>query len=333
MNCHLYSTYLICFPIQNEAGEVHSQELQALRASSSSTIEQIQAANKVAFETLQQEHGVALASEVQTLNKQISKLSLELKATQDDLTKCKASLEASRAEVEVLTKERDEARAAAEAAPTVSPEHTAEVARLTQELSNTKDDLAAVTDMLNLTKASINEMSENHKRAAEEAAESRAGEIMKLRSAHDEEVAALATHKSELLVRLSDLEGELATAKASLEASAATTKHDTNGVTQPQSPGVTKEELQRLHEAHNLKMNDVQAEHEKALKALREELEASHASVGDLKQEIGRKAMEIQYLEQEQDENQEQITRYVKFFGFKGFIGSMAALVVVYTFF
>ncbi|TFK36845.1 hypothetical protein BDQ12DRAFT_608825, partial [Crucibulum laeve] len=319
---------------KHEAGEAHAQELQALRASSNSTIEQIQEANRIALENVKSEHASTLESDVNDLQKQITKLNLDLKATQDDLSKSKAALEAARAEIISITQQRDEARALAETAPATSPEHTAEVARLANELSHAKDDLSAVTDQLNLMKASLAEMSDQHARQQEDAATARANEVMKLRSIHDEEVTALAKQKSELLIRLSDLEGELATAKAAANAEASAPKSNgNNGAAAPPSPGVTKEELQRMHEAHNLKIYDLQAEHEKAMKALKEELETTHNKADELQQEVARKAMEIQYLEQDQDENQEQITRYVQFFQLKAFVGGVCALAVIYGFF
>lgn len=207
---------------------------------------------------------------------------------------------------------------------------TAEIERLKKELSIAKDDQAANTDMLNLTKASLDEMSQNHVKELEEAAKARADEVTKLRKGHDEEISSLATQKSEILVRLSDLEGELSTVKAAAAAEPVAPK--SNGAAAPQSPGVTKEELQRLHEAHNLKVHDLQADHDKALKALKEELENSLEAAAKLREEVARKAMEIQYNEQEQDESAEQITRYVRFFGLKGFFGAVLALVAVYGF-
>lgn len=308
---------------------MHSQELQTLRAGSNVTIEQIQAANQLALEDLKAEHASALESQVKGLEKQIGNLNVNLKATQDDLTKAKAALEVARAEIVSLTAYRDEARAAAAAAPDSSPEHIAEVDRLTKELSNTKDDLAAVSDMLNFTKASLTEMSNNHMTELEEAAKGRAEEVTRLRTAHDREVSSLAAQKSELLIKLSDLEGELATVKASISEPIAPRS---NGAAHPPSPGVTKEELQRLYEAHNLKVHDLQADHDKAIKALRDELETSRIKADELQQEVARKVMEIEYLEQDQDESLEQITRYVKFFGFKSFIGGAIALVVIYGF-
>lgn len=274
-------------------------------------MEQVRLAHESALKDLKEEHASILESTVGGLEKQISKLNLELKATQDDLAKAKANLELARSEVESLTAQRDEAKAALTEVPGVSPQHVDEIARLTNELGVAKDDLQAISENLDLTKASLHDLSNNHATELEEAAKGRAEEVTKLRGAHDEEVTTLATQKSELLIKLSDLEGELATLKASIEAEAAAPKSNGHGaVAPPQSPGITKEELQRMHEAHNLKVHDMQAEHEKALKALEEKLETSETKVDELNAEVGRKAMEIQYLESDQDEQSERITRY-----------------------
>ena len=327
------STLSVLTIYQIEAGEEHTLELQNLRASSNSTIEQLQAANQARIEELKAEHTSTLESELKALEKQINNLNLELKATKDDLSKAKASLEAARSEADNLTNQRDEALAAA-ATPTASPEHLAEIARLTNELSHCKDDLHAATDMLNLTKASLSQMSSNHTKELEEAAKARAEEATKLRATHDTDIAAFAAQKSELTIKVSDLEGELATLKASM-----TSDHPrSNGVTTPHPPspgstGVTREELQHMHEAHNLKLYDLQAAHDRAIKALQEELKASNAKSEELQQDLSRKAMEIQYLEQDQEESQEQVTRYVRFFGIKYFIGSIIALATIWNFF
>ena len=293
-------------------------------------MEQIQAANQVALEALKADHQSALENERNSLNKQIDKLTLDLKVTQDDFSKTKAALDILNSETNSLSKQLDEARALVDAVPTLSPEHAEEIARLTKELANSKDDFAAVTDVLNLTKSSISEMSDKHARELEEGAKSRADEIIKLNSAHVSEVADLAAQKSEAMMKISDLDGELATVKATLAAQQSAVPKNVNGSTQPQEHTVTKEELTKMHEAHNLKIYDLQAEHEKALNALREEAEVAKIRVDELEQDIGRKAMEIQYLEQDQDESQEQISRYVRFFGVKGFVGSIVALAVIH---
>lgn len=163
--------------------------------------------------------------------------------------------------------------------------------------------------MLNLTKSSLTEMSEKHQADVEESAKTRAEEALKISAAHDEELRILASQKSELLVKLSDLEGDLSTAKAAL-AAALSASPKTNGSPPraPTSPGVTKEELAKLHEAHTHKVYDLEAEHEKAMKALKEELEKSHKKAADLEAEVARKDMEVRYLETDQEESQNQIT-------------------------
>jgi DNA repair exonuclease SbcCD ATPase subunit len=319
-------------PVQDEASAEHGQELQSLRINSTATMEQIRTANQATLEDLKSEHASTLEAESNRLEKQINALKLDLKATQDDLAKAKAGLETARSEVQDLTAQRDEARAAAASIPQMAPEDAEEMARLSKELSNTKDDLAAVTDMLELTKASLTEMSHNKTNELEEAAKARADEVTKLRSAHEEEVASLVAQKSELMVKLSDLEGDLTTLRATISSEAAAPKGNSNGVAHASSPGVTKEELQRMYEAHNLKMHDLQAEHDKAVRALKIELEGSERKTAEVQEDLDRRTMEIQYLEQEQEESQEQITRYVGFFRWKSFIAAAMTLAVIYGF-
>ncbi|KAK2461656.1 hypothetical protein APHAL10511_006119 [Amanita phalloides] len=292
-----------------EAGKEHGLELQNLRASSNATIEQLRAANQATIEDLKAEHAATLESDLKAFAKQINNLNLELKATQDDLSKAKASLDAARTDVENLTKQRDEALAAA-ASPALASEQLEEIAQLTNKLSRSNDDLQAVTDVLSLTKASLSEMSDNHAKELEEAAKVRAEEATKLRAEHEAEVAVFATQKSELAIRVSDLDGELATLKASI----ASEHLKSNGVSvshppSPDSTGVTREELQRMHEAHNLKLYDLQAEHDSAIRVVQEELKAAQLKAEELQDEVSRKAMEIKYLEQDQEDSQEQISR------------------------
>lgn len=173
-------------------------------------------------------------------------------------------------------------------------------------------------------------MSDNHVTELEEAAKARAEQATKLRSEHDAEISQLATEKSELILKISDLEGELATIKATLEAEPVVYKG--NGSVAPQSPGVSAEDLQRMHEAHNLKLGDLISEHEKAVKLLEKEREEAVQRALEAEESVRHKAMELHLLETESTENQEEITRYVKLFGLKGFVGSMIALVAIYAF-
>ncbi|CAK5280172.1 unnamed protein product [Mycena citricolor] len=276
-----------------EASSLHQQDLQSLRSESGSTMDQVRAIHESTIEQLKAEHASVIESTVGDLEKQLAKLNIELKATQDDLVKAKANLDGARAEILTMTAQRDEARTTLEATPELSPQHAEEITRLRHEVVAKSDDLQAVEEMLAITKASIQSISQNHTVELEEAAKARAEEATKLQAAHDEEVKAWNTQKSELTSRLSDLEGELATLKATMNAETAAPKSN-GAVAVPQSPGITKEELQHLHEAHNLKMNDLQAQHEKELKALRDQLEKAAADLDESIASVARKAMEIQ---------------------------------------
>lgn len=208
-----------------------------------------------------------------------------MKATRDDLTKAKAALEAARAEVTTLTAQLEEARSTAPAAPVASPEQEAEIKRLTEELAHHKDDLKAANDALALTKQSLTDATSNHSKELEEAAKGRAEEVTRLRSSHDEELRTVVTQKTDLATRLSDLEGEIATLKAAPPPQAPASPKG-NGSAHTASSAT---EMQRLHEAHNLKLADLQAEHEKALAASREVVESSLTKTEELNAEIARK--------------------------------------------
>ena len=315
---------------QSDAGDAHAQELQALRENSDGSIEQLRTSHQTTVEGLKVDHEAALASQAQTFQKQLFTRTLELKATSEDLAKAKATISASLQEVESLKVQLDEARRVAQAtASAADADQNAEITRLKKELSNARDELNALNEAFHATHESMQEMGRNHQMELEEAAKGRAEEASKLRAAHDEEIQSIVADKSNLVTRLSDLEGEVATLRAYATPMGAIASPKRNGSAPVPAETVTKEELQRLHEAHNLKINDVQAQHDKAMRALQEQVEAAAAKANEMEQDLARKKMEILYLEQDQEESQDQITRYVKVFGFKSFLGAIFALVVV----
>ncbi|KAG2159717.1 uncharacterized protein EDB93DRAFT_1111642 [Suillus bovinus] len=292
---------------KNEAADVHSEDLQALRAESQVTIEQLRTAHQSTVDGLKAGHEDVLASQVGDLEKKLSNQSLELRATQDDLAKAKAALESSRSDTESLKAQLEDARAAFVAA-SASADQASEIDRLTKELANFRDDNAMLNDVLAVTKESLSEMSVNHTKELEEAARGRAEDVMSLRAAHEEEIGRLAAQKSELSLKLSDMEGEIATLQAQVAAAAAAAPKN-SGAMSPSLTMVTREELQRVHEAHNMKMHDVVADHERTVRDLRNEIDGFQNKLDEVHQDIARKSMEIQYLEQEQEEGQDSITR------------------------
>jgi len=187
------------------------------------------------------------------------------------------------------------------------PGQAEEIESLKRGLTTSKDDQAALSEQLALIKTSLQEAVTNHSKELEEAAKSRAEEVTKLCSKHDEDVKAFATTKSEMTAKISDLEGEIATLKATIATQPTSPK--TNGTVLPQSPGISESELQQMHQAHNLKLHDVQAENDRAMKALKEELDKTLCRVTELQQEVGRKDLEIQLLEQDQEEKEDFITK------------------------
>lgn len=292
---------------KNEAGDVHGEDLQALRAESQATIEQLRTAHQSTVDGLKADHEDILASQVGDLEKKLSNQSLELRATQDDLAKAKASLESSRLDTESLKAQLEDARVAFVAA-SASADQASEIDRLAKELGSFRDENVMLKDILAVTKESLSEMSSNHTKELEEAARGRVEDVMSLRAAHEEEIGRLAAQKSELSLKLSDLEGEVATLQAQVAAEAAAAPKS-NGAMSSSSTMVSREELQKVHEAHNMKMQDVVADHERTVRDLKNEIDLLQSKVDEVHQDIARKSMEIQYLEQEQEESQDSITR------------------------
>lgn len=280
---------------------------------------------------LRVEHEAALESQISAVEKKLSSLSLELRATQDDLSKAKAALDTSRAEGESLRAQLEDARANV-IAVSANANQGVEIERLTRETANLRDENVMLNDVLAVTKESLSEMSTKHSKELEEAARIRVEEVMRLRSIHDGELGTVAAQKSELTLSLSDLEGEIAMLKAQLAAVEPAVAPRSNGAVHASATTVTRDELQKVHEAHNLKMHDLQAEHDRAVRAMETEVEALQARLDEVQADVTRKSMEIQYLEQEQEESQDSITRYVKVFGLQSLFGVVIALAVIFDF-
>ena len=248
------------------------------------------------------------------------------------MAKSKAALTASAQELKSLKSQLEVARATAEVlASSVPPDRTDQLNTLQKDLADARSDLDALQEVLSATNESIAEMSDRHGKELEEVVGARVMDVTKLRSTHESELTQLEKEKSDLVSKLSDAQGEISTLRAkiaaepAIPAAARPVSHGRTG-----SGTVTKAEIQKMHEAHNLKMNDLRAEYEKKLKEMREELEVVNGKTKELQSEVSQKAMEIKYLEQDQEEANDTITRYVRLFGFKSFLGSMLVLAVIY---
>ena len=295
-------------------------------------MEQVTQFHESTINGLKAEHAAILEERTGNLSKKISKLSLELRATQDDLAKSKAATTTAAQELESLKAQLEVAQATADVlASSAQPDREEEVNTLKKELGGAESDMATLKEALSVANESIANLSGRHRKDLEEAAEARAEEVTKLKTAHESEIAQFSKEKSDLASKLSDAQGEIATLKAVIAAepaAPAATRAPGHGRTG--SGVVTKEEIQKMHEAHNLKMNDLQAEYDKKLKEMREELEAASEKMKSLESEISRKTMEISYLELDREEADDTITRYVRLFGVKSFLGGALVLALIY---
>ncbi|KAF9787336.1 hypothetical protein BJ322DRAFT_717960 [Thelephora terrestris] len=314
-----------------EANSKHGVDLQALRAESAASLDQVTQFHENTIRDLKAEHTAILEEQTGDLSKQISKLTFELKATQDDLAKSKAALDTSARELRTLEDQLEVARATAEiVASSATPDRTAEVNRLKKDLADANSDRSALQDVLAATNESIADMSNRHAGELEEVMEARAKDVTRLRSVHKSELAQLEKERSDLASKLSDAHGEIATLKATITARPSTpSSNRAHGHGRTGSGVVTKDEIQKMHEAHNLKMGDLRADYEKKLKEIREELEAANGKTKELDSDLERKTMEIKYLEQEQEEASDTITRYVKLSGLITFIGGTVVLAFI----
>lgn len=293
-------------------------------------MERVTQSHESTIKGIEVEHATILEEQTSSLKKRISKLTLELKATQDDLAKSKTALDTSARELKSLEAQLEVTRETAEVlASSATPDRTEEVNTLKKDLADTKSDLTAIQEVLMATNESIAEISNRHTRDLEDATKARATEVAKLKAVHGSELAQISKERSDLASKLSDAQGEISTLKATITARPGTPTTRSRGHGRTGSGTVAKEEIQKMHEAHNLKMNDLQADYEKKLKELREELEAGNGRTAELNREISQKTMEISYLEQEQEEFNDTITRYVSLFGLMTFIGGVLVLALI----
>lgn len=56
---------------------------------------------------------------------------------------------------------------------------------------------------------------------------------------------------------------------------------------------VSRDDLQKLYEAHNAKRHDLEAEYERVIRTMREELEITRVNADELQEEVARKMMDI----------------------------------------
>ena len=301
--------------MQSEAGIDHTTELQKLRAQSQETIDQIRAAHENTIKERQIAHEEALSTSSKSLEKELNSIGLDLKATQDDLTKAKANLATAQNQVDALTAEVNRLKddlAAAQATASHGSDHASEIERLKSEVFNLNDELTMVKGAFQATKESFGEISSNHERELEEKTMVHIEQTQKLKAELEAERASFAEARTKLESELED--ERVAKERAKAEALAAQTALQTppmspkpNG--NAPAPMVPREELQKLHEAHSAKLSELDADHQKALENLEEQLRVMKENYEAANAALQSKTLELQYTESEKQDLESEVAR------------------------
>lgn len=274
----------------------------------------MRSAHQNEIEDLKKSHESALERAVGKLNKDFANMKLELKATQDDLAKAKAVAAASQPEIDSLKaqlaeslKATDEATASAMLLAQEEIERlTKAVAGLQGELESTKSAMVSSQEMF---VQNHEQMMKNHATEREEAAKLRAEALQALKAEHEGELKKLSEMRTEILSALEDEREakEKALAQvASLSRQQPAPAPKSNGAA---PADVSKEDLTRMHHAHTLKLSEVEAQNQKSIKALKEKIAEMEATAEELRNDVGRKEMELSFLETEKEEAADEIKR------------------------
>ena len=301
--------------MQAQADNDHAIELQKLRAQSQETKDQLLAAHDNTIKELQAAHDEALSTSSKSLEKKLNSTALDLRATLDDLAKAKTNLAAALKEVDALTaqvSQLKEALATAQAASSSDAEHAAETERLKGELCSLNDELTMVREAFQASKESFTEINANHERELEEKTEQYVEQTQKLKAELEEERASFAQARTKLESELED--ERVAKERAKAEALAAQTALQTppmspkpNG--NAPTPMVPREELQQLHEAHSAKLSELEADYQKALETLEEQLRAMKENFEGANAALQSKTLELQFTESEKQDLESELAR------------------------
>ncbi|KAG8864312.1 hypothetical protein FRB96_006133 [Tulasnella sp. 330] len=295
-----------------EAGETHAQELAVLREQSKATLEQVKTAHRNEIDSITASHEETLGSQVKSLEKQISVLKLELSATKDDLAKAKGSLSSARSEVDSLRAQVDQAVMEAQIARTASgAEKEAAVADLAKRFSNTQQEMNDLNEAFKMSQdgfvEELGQVKQNHQRELEEASKNRVQALEELQKSHDEMLGKLKADLANVKTQLDDQReeaqravSEAAALKARSPPATPNAKAQTNGV-------VSKDDLAKLHQAHQAKVAELESDRDKRVKDVTEQNEALARSNAELQASLEHKEMERSMYEIEANDTQDEI--------------------------
>jgi chromosome segregation ATPase len=286
-----------------------------LRAQSQEAIDQVCAAHETTVEELNAAHEEVLSISSKSLENKLNSVGLELRATQDDLAKAKANLAAAQNEVDALTTQVNQLKEAldtAQAAASSDVGYAAETEQLRGEVFSLNDELSMVKGAFQATKESFSEISANHERELEEKTKLHVEQTQRLKAELEEERASFARIRTKLESELED--ERVAKERAKAEALAAQTALQTPPMS-PKSNGnaptpmVPREELQKLHEAHSAKLSEVEADHQKALDDLEEQLRVMKGNYEEANAALHSKTLELKFTESDKQDLESEVAR------------------------
>lgn len=250
-------------------------------------------------------------------------LKLELKATQDDLTKAKGNYASSQKEIQTLTQQVSDLKvqlADAQAAASSDEKLTALLSKTQHELESTQDELAMTKGAFEATKESFSRISDSHDQEMESKTTAHVEEVQKLRGEFEnekkkwvEEMKALRSELEDEKVAKEHAKAEALAAQSALRTPPMSPKaNGTSNTTNPLSPPtamVPREELQKVHEAHSAKLSEVEAGYQKAVKDLEREIESVKERVVELENSVDSKELELKYAASEKEELEDELAR------------------------
>ena len=251
-----------------------------------------------------------------TLDKHVKELSINLAATTDDLAKSKTLLASSQEEIDSLRKRLDEAQDAI-AGASVSAD-----AAITEQLERAKKDVASTMDDMNTYKKLLEETQLSFASDTDARAAAHVGELREVVAKHTQETASQnELHNQELARRTAEIAGlrsalederdakEKALAQITSLQSIRSRSPPTSPRNTPSRTGVSKEEIVKLHQAHNVTLMTVEAEHKKETQALKDQIARLEELVNETQGEKEHKELELSFLNQEKNELEDEVKR------------------------
>jgi len=229
------------------------------------------------------------------------------------LAKAKASLAAAQNEVDALTLQVEQLKGAlniAEAAASSDAGREGEIERLKGDVFSLNDELTMVKGAYLANKESFTAITASHERELEEKTQLHVEQTQRIRAELEEERALFTRQRTKLEGELEDERVAKETAKAEVLAAQTAlrtppTSPKPNG--SAPIPVVPREELQKLHEAHSAKVSELEADHQRALRNLEEQLRAMKEDYEAANAALQSKILELQYTENEKQDLESEI--------------------------